>query len=119
MGFYNTERPHSTLAGRTRTEAYGAGRPMDMMDKPGGLPTSPQAQQQQQDVVNGILAASSDAGIHLNFAVDLSNILGPPHNIDTGYGKPYARVFGASVLKLKPRQTSAAIPVVGKSETSA
>ncbi len=55
--FYNTERPHSALAGRTPAEAYGAGRPVDMMDKPDGLPTSPPAQQQQQDVLNKILAA--------------------------------------------------------------
>ena len=55
--FYNTERPHSALAGRTPAEAYGAGRPVDMMDKPDGLPTSPQAQQQQQDVITRILAA--------------------------------------------------------------
>ena len=90
-----------------------------MMDKPDGLPTSPQAQQQQQDVVNGILTASSGAGIHLNIAANLSNILGPPHNIHMGYGKPYARAFGASVLKLQPRQNSAAKLVVAKSETSA
>ncbi len=57
LDFYNTERPHSSLAGQTPAEAYGAGRPMDMMDKPDGLPTSPQAQQQQQDVINRILAA--------------------------------------------------------------
>ncbi len=57
IGFYNTVRPHSALAGRTPAEAYGAGRPVDMMDKPDGLPTSPQAQQQQQDVINRILAA--------------------------------------------------------------
>ncbi len=57
IGFYNTERPHSALAGQTPTEAYGAEQPMDMMDKPDGLPTSPQAQQQQQDVINRILAA--------------------------------------------------------------
>ncbi len=55
--FYNTERPHSSLAGRTPAETYGAGRPVDMMDKAGALPTSPQAQQQQQDVINRILAA--------------------------------------------------------------
>ena len=48
--FYNTERPHSSLGGQTPAEAYGAGQPVDMMDKPDGLPTSPQAQQQQQDV---------------------------------------------------------------------
>ncbi len=58
--FYNTERPHSVHAGRTPVEAYASGmtkRPMDMMDKPSGLPTSPQAQQHQQDMLNRILAA--------------------------------------------------------------
>ena len=34
-----------------------AGSLWDMMDKPDGLPTSPQAQQQQQNVINRILAA--------------------------------------------------------------
>ncbi len=57
IDFYNTERPHSALGGRTPAEAYGAGRPVDMMDKPAGLPTSPQAQQRQQDLLNRILAA--------------------------------------------------------------
>ncbi len=57
LGFYNTERPHSALAGRTPAEAYGARRPVDMMDKARALPTSPQAQQHQQDVINRILAA--------------------------------------------------------------
>ena len=57
IDFYNTERPHSSLGGQTPAEAYGAGQPVDMMDKPDGLPTSPQAQQQQQDVINMILAA--------------------------------------------------------------
>ena len=42
---------------RRRKTFYGAGQPVDMMDKPDGLPTSPQAQQQQQDVINTILAA--------------------------------------------------------------
>ena len=56
IDFYNTERPHSALAGHTPTEAYGAGRPGDMMDKARALPTSPQAQQ-QQDVINRVLAA--------------------------------------------------------------
>ena len=56
--FYNTERPHSVHGGRTPAEAYrGDRRPVDMMDKPDGLPTSPQAQQQQQNVINRILAA--------------------------------------------------------------
>ncbi len=57
IDFYNTERPHSALDGRTPAEAYGAGRPVDMMDKALALPTSPQAQQRQQDVINRILAA--------------------------------------------------------------
>ncbi len=55
--FYNTVRPHSVLAGRTPAEAYGIERPVDMMDRPDGLPTSPPAQQQRQDVINRILAA--------------------------------------------------------------
>jgi len=48
IAFYNTERPHSTLDGRTPAEAYWAGRPVDMMDKARALPTSPQAQQPQK-----------------------------------------------------------------------
>jgi len=48
MGFYNTERPHFALNGRTPEEAYRTGRPVDMMDKAGALSTSPQAQQQQK-----------------------------------------------------------------------
>ena len=57
IDFYNTARPHSALAGATPAEAYGAERPVDMMDKPDGLPTSPPAQQQQQDVIDRFLAA--------------------------------------------------------------
>jgi putative transposase len=57
IDFYNTERPHSALAGRTPAEAYATGRPVDMMDKASALPTSPQAQQPQQDMINRILAA--------------------------------------------------------------
>ena len=57
INFYNTERPHSALGGRTPAEAYGAVLPMDMMDKPDGLPTSPQAQQLQEDMINRIQAA--------------------------------------------------------------
>jgi putative transposase len=56
IGFYNSERPHSALGGCTPAEAYAAGRPVDMMDKAGALPTSPQAQQQQK-VTDRILAA--------------------------------------------------------------
>ena len=57
IGFYNTERPHSALDGQTPAEAYEVERPVDMMDKAGALSTSPQAQQQQQDVINRVLAA--------------------------------------------------------------
>ena len=57
--FYNLERPHAALDGRTPAEAYRGEPPVDMMDKPlRALPTSPQAQQQQQeDRSKGILAA--------------------------------------------------------------
>ena len=55
--FYNTERPHSTHRGLTPAEAYGTIRPVDMMDKPSGLPTYPQAQQNQKAFKNGFLAA--------------------------------------------------------------
>ncbi len=42
----------------TPAEAYyEAGRPVDMMYKARALPTSPQAQHQQQDVINMDLAA--------------------------------------------------------------
>ncbi len=57
IDFYNTERPHSALAGQTPAEAYGAERPVDMMDKAIALPTSPQAQQPQQEMINRNLAA--------------------------------------------------------------
>ncbi len=58
FGFYNTERPHSALAGRTPEEAYRDGSPVDMMDKAAALPTYPQAPQQQQgDQINRNLAA--------------------------------------------------------------
>ena len=59
IDFYNTDRPHSALGGATPAEAYGAGQPVDMMDKASALPTSPQAQQQKQDVINKVLAAWS------------------------------------------------------------
>ena len=54
IGFYNTERPHSALDGRTPAEAYWARGPRDMMDKADALPTSPQAQQRQQKEFNMI-----------------------------------------------------------------
>ena len=57
IDFYNTKRPHSALGGRTPAEAYGVERPVDMMDKAIAMPTSPQAQQQQRDLLNNILAA--------------------------------------------------------------
>ena len=57
IGFYNTERPHSALGGRTPAEAYGATRSVDMMDKAHTLPTSPQPQQHQLDMINKFLAA--------------------------------------------------------------
>ena len=34
IDFYNTERPHSALGGRTPAEAYRGDPPVDMMDKP-------------------------------------------------------------------------------------
>ena len=59
IGFYNTERPHSALAGQTPLEAYRGAKSGDMMDKPlRALTTSPQAPQQQQgDRIKRILAA--------------------------------------------------------------
>ena len=56
IDFYNSERPHSALAGRTPAEAYRNERPMDMVDKARALPTSPQAQH-QQDMRNRTMAA--------------------------------------------------------------
>jgi hypothetical protein len=38
-------------------EAYGAERPVDMMDKAAAVPTSTQVQPRQHDVTNSILAA--------------------------------------------------------------
>jgi putative transposase len=50
LDFYNTERPHSSLDGKTPAEAYWRERPVDMMDKADALTTYPQAQQQQEDI---------------------------------------------------------------------
>ena len=56
--FYNLERPHAALDGGAPAEAYRGDPPVDMMGKPlPALPTSPQAQQQQEDRIKGILAA--------------------------------------------------------------
>jgi putative transposase len=57
INFYNDDRPHSALGGQTPAEAYRESRPVDMMDKPSGLTTSPQAQQQQRIRMKGVLAA--------------------------------------------------------------
>ena len=57
IDLYDTTRPHSALTDRPPAEAYRAGRPVDRMDKAIALRTSPQAQHQQQDVINRILAA--------------------------------------------------------------
>jgi putative transposase len=57
VDFYTTKRPHSALARRTPAEAYGARRPVDMMDKADALPTSPQAPQHHQIMINRIRAA--------------------------------------------------------------
>jgi putative transposase len=54
---YNTERSHSALGDQTPAEAYGAGLPVDMMDKADALPTSPQTQQRQKNLITRILAA--------------------------------------------------------------
>ena len=46
LAFYNTERPHSSLAGRTPAEIYAGARPVDKWTTGcAGLTTSPQAQQ--------------------------------------------------------------------------
>ena len=55
--FYNTARPHSSLDGITPAEAYRDDRPVDIMDKPYGLPTSPPAQPPKQDSLHHDLAA--------------------------------------------------------------
>jgi len=65
IDFYNTERPHSSLDGRTPAEAYGAGQPVDkgttgcvgLTASPKGIARRFGQAQQQQDVINRILAA--------------------------------------------------------------
>lgn len=50
IDFYNTERPHSALGGRTPAEIYAGARPVDKWTTGcAGLTTSPQAQQQLQE----------------------------------------------------------------------
>ena len=58
IDFYNTERPHSALDGRTPVEAYSAKRPVDMMDKARALTTSPQTQHPQKalNMIEGLAA---------------------------------------------------------------
>jgi putative transposase len=48
IDFYNRNRPHSALDGRTPEQAYFGAAPVEMMDKARALPTFPHAQQQQK-----------------------------------------------------------------------
>ncbi len=104
IGFYNTERPHSALGGRTPAEAYRGDTPVDMMDKPlRALTTYPQAQQQQQkDRSKRILAAQTSTGIHLENAVSLSDKPTPP----PGPGAKPA-MTGRSPAAARPRRSPA------------
>ena len=53
LDFYNTERPHSSLGGKTPAEIYASARPVDKWTTGcAGLTASPQAQQQLQDSIN-------------------------------------------------------------------
>ena len=53
IGFYNTERPHSSLDGQTPAEIYAGARPVDKWTTGcAELTTSPQAQLQLQDSIN-------------------------------------------------------------------
>ena len=69
FNFHNTERPHSSFDGQTPAETYGATRPVGKWSTDyAGLTTSPQvspvavsgkpreATQQQQDLINRVLA---------------------------------------------------------------
>ena len=89
FNFHDTERPHSSFDGQTPAETYGATRPMDKRTTGcAGLTTFPQvspvavsgipreATQQQQDLIDRVLATGSDNGIHLNFAARLSKLFG-------------------------------------------
>ena len=50
IDFYNAERPHSALGGKTPAEAYRGDPPVDMMDKQlRALPAYPPAQQRRQE----------------------------------------------------------------------
>ena len=50
IDFYNAERPHSALGGKTPAEAYRGDPPADMMDKQlRALPAYPPAQQRRQE----------------------------------------------------------------------
>jgi len=49
-----------------------------MIDKPGGLPSSPQAQQQHQNVIKRVLAARADNGMALIVAAKLPDKVEPP-----------------------------------------
>ncbi len=57
LDFYNTERPHSALAGSTPAEAYEKGLPPQMQAKPHRLPAPLPAQPEQKDGSNRTLAA--------------------------------------------------------------
>ena len=53
IGFYNTERPHSSLGGQTPAEIHAGARPVDKWATGcAALTTSPQAQQQLHDSIN-------------------------------------------------------------------
>ncbi len=126
IGFYNTERPHSALGGRTPAEAYRGDTPVDMMDKPlRALTTYPQAQQQQQkDRSKRILAAQTSTGIHLENAVSLSDKPTPPHYKSALY--PTLRLIDAHLqrwamrkfkrFRQRPRQARLWLARIAKAE---